>query len=383
MSVSHTWRSTILSFPSLWSVVHLDSEISPQTVHMLFQRSREHSLDVTIPQLPEHPGPMLKMARYSHMLEASLHVSRIRKFVYYSESGNDTIRLIRTFYMPAPNLTHLELGRLILQPETMIFPNLFGMEFPKLRVLEVAGITWPEVVGANLTTIAINDSLNPWLLKGCIPYSPNLKALKIRCIWDFNGPDLRTWQRITLPPGIRLSIKYSQVSPAILALFALPRDGYIKVTPSVHTFPYAPMLSYILPTDISHLQNMGTLTRLHIKAHFNLGLILEVKCFRLDLPVFRGSLRYPFESQMASFRERAPLAMWLLDNLDQIVLKGVEELRIEGFAGSLEPHAAELLALLGRLPALTRLVTTDDNEELLRCTLNKLGCRAVVVRAGR
>ena len=79
MSVSHTWRSTILSFPSLWSVVHLDSEISPQTVHMLFQRSREHSLDVTIPQLPEHPGPMLKMARYSHMLEASLHVSRIRK----------------------------------------------------------------------------------------------------------------------------------------------------------------------------------------------------------------------------------------------------------------------------------------------------------------
>ena len=39
MSVSRAWRLTILSFPSLWSTVHIGSEFSPTVIRMLLQRS--------------------------------------------------------------------------------------------------------------------------------------------------------------------------------------------------------------------------------------------------------------------------------------------------------------------------------------------------------
>jgi len=291
--------------------------------------------------------------------------------------------LVRIFSKPAPNLTHLELATFLPYDGPMPFPHLFELEFPKLRVLKVSGIEyWPEIVGANLTRITIAVHFNPQLFKRCIPYSPNLKVLKFQGIWNFPKPDLRTWQRITLPPGVCLVIKHSQVCPHILELFSLPRDGHIKIRPSMHCVAGRPPLSYILPAEVSHLQNLDTLTRLHMKAHFDAGFALELRCFRLDRPAFEVNVGHPFWSRTVG-QQMASRVMWFLTDLHRDVLGGVEELWMEGFVGSLELHVAELQSLLERMPVLTKLITADGNEETLRTSLDSLGSRAVVLRADR
>lgn len=377
MSVSHKWRSTILLFPSLWSVAYLSNKLPPEIVRMLLQKSGGHPLDVIVPL--EYPDSGSRFNRYSHALDASAHAPRIRKLTFYPDDGrNDMEHIVRIFSKPAPNLTHLDLAVLLDKP--VPFPDLFGLEFPKLRVLEVTRVEcWPGLVGANLTHIIINASLNPWLLKDCMVYSSNLKVLELLGIWDFNKPDLSTWQRITLPPGIHLSVQHTQMCPQILALFALPRDGHIRVRPSMISAPKEPLLSYVLPTEVSHLQNLRTLTRLHIKARFDVRVALELKCFRLNRPAFEVDIGYSFESRVV-VRQGASPVMWFLRNLHRIVLRGVEELRVDGFVGRLEPQEVELLAFLKRMPALTRVITTDGNQENIRSVLDNLGCRAIVIR---
>jgi len=74
--------------------------------------------------------------------------------------------------------------------------------------------------------------------------------------------------------------------------------------------------------------------------------------------------------------------MQFLGDLHPIVLGGVEELRMEGFVGPLEPQAIDLLKFLEGMPALTRLITADGNEKTFRSALDDLGYRAAVVRAG-
>ena len=288
--------------------------------------------------------------------------------------------IVRAFSKPAPNLTHLNLAALLPQDETVPFPNLFNLEFPKLRELKVTGVeAWPEIVGTNLTSITIGAPLNPLLLKRCIPYSPNLQVLKIQGIWDFNKPDLSSWKRIVLLPGVLLSIQHTSVCPYILALFALPQDGQIRVRPSIISVPDDPLLFYVLPTEISHLQNLQALTRLHVKARLNARVALELRCFRSNRPVFEVDIGYCFESRTMARRKVSPV-MWFLGDLHRIVLREVEELRMDGFVGHLGPLEAELRRFLKRMPALARLITTDSNEEALRSALNTLGCRAVVVR---
>ena len=139
--------------------------------------------------------PTPRFNRDSHALEASANTSRIRKFVLYkSYKGDDMGHLVRIFPNPAPNLTHLELCE-FREFGTIPFPNIFGLEFPKLRKLEIANVdAWPKVVGANLTHITINCSLDPLMLTQCIPYSPNLKVLKVRSVWNFIRPNPSTWK---------------------------------------------------------------------------------------------------------------------------------------------------------------------------------------------
>ena len=287
-------------------------------------------------------------------------------------------RIVRIFSKPAPNLTHLELVAFASQGDSMPFPSFFGLEFPRLRVLKVVCVEdWPEIVGVNLTRITINFSLTPWILKRCIPYSPNLKVLKIQGVWRFDEPDLTGWQRITLPPGVRLVLQYVEVCPRILALFALPRDSQLKVIPSMGSDPDEQLLSYVLPTEISHLHNLHTLTRLHIKVHVDVGIFLELRCFRLDQLVFEVDVGCAFPTVAQG--EALPV-MRFLGSLHQIVLRGVEELRMEGPFGPVEPQEIEFPTLLKRMPALTRLITTGGNEETLRSALDSLGCRAVVIR---
>ena len=380
-SVSRTWRSTILSFPPLWSVAYLSGNLPPETIRMLLQKSGAYPLDVIVPPTGLSTP---KFNRYSHALDASAHTPRIRRLRLYREAGGDDMKhLTRIFSSAAPNLTHLELLGFRSEDEVIPFPNLFGLVFPKLRVLKVAGVgAWPEIVGANLTHITIHVSPNPRLLNNCIPYSPNLKVLKICGVCDPEGPRIGARQIITLPPGTCLSIQDSRECPRVLTLFALPWDGHIKIRLSMNSQPNMPLFYYVLPLEISLLQNLRTLTRLHIKAHFDARIArvaLELKCFRLDQLAFEANIRYPFEGPVG-FRQDASPVVGLLDGLHQLALEGVEELRMEGIVGRFSPRGDELPIFLKRMPALTRLITTDGNEETLRSALDGLGCQAVVVR---
>ena len=77
---------------------------------------------------------------------------------------------------------------------------------------------------------------------------------------------------------------------------------------------------------------------------------------------------------------QASLVMRFLCELHQIVLRGVEELRMDGFVGGLAPQEAELLGFLKGMPALKRVITTDGNEAQLLSVLDSLGCQAIVVK---
>jgi len=326
-----------LSFPSLWSVAHLDGELSPETIRTLLGRSKGYPLDVIVP----YPGYTPKSIRYSHALDASAHTLRIQKFTFNLDAGkNDLWYIAGIFFRSAHSLTHLELAaRLGPGDKTAPFPGLFGLRFPNLKVLEVTGIeAWPETVGANLTHITINASLNPQLLKVCILCSPYLKALTIQGVLDFEHPNFSAWQRIPLPHGVCLTIRGSPSCSYILSLFTIPHDGHIRVSPTTISVPDMPLLFYALPIETSPLQNLCALTRLHMKARCTGTCVvtLELKCFRLDRPAFEVDVRYTFRG-VELLRQKASPAMWFLRGLNRLALKGVEEWRMDGFVGRLEP----------------------------------------------
>jgi hypothetical protein len=344
---------------------------------MLLRRSGGHPLGVIIPGTIRQPTS--KFIRNSQALEVSAHASRIQKFIFEDYGGYDTNRIVGVFSRPAPNLTHLGLrtsGPGGITP----FPNLFGLDFPKLKTLELEWVeAWPKIVGANLTRITINGTLDPHSLSHCISHSPNLKVLKLVGIWDFSDPDPSIWQRIALSPGVRLTIS-SPICPRILALFSLPQDCHLKIVHFWHISRGMALLSYFLPDDVAPFRNLRTLTRLYITARFGTDIGLTLKCCRLDRPALEVKVELPLE---------IPTMLWwgsmstmqFLGNLHPIVLGEVEELRMEGFVGPLEPRPTELLMFMKRMPVLTKLITMDGNEEVFRSALDNLGRRAVVVRA--
>jgi len=185
-----------------------------------------------------------------------------------------------------------------------------------------------------------------------------------------------------LTPGVCFTIGRTRLYSHILALFILPYDGHIRLGPLTLSVPDKPLLSYFLPFDISNLHNLGAPIRLHVKARVDVYVALELECFSLDRPAFEVNVKYSFDGRMMVEQKVSPVVR-LLSNLNQIVLGGVEELRLDGFAGRLEVQEAELLAFLMRLPALKRLITTDGNEEKLRSALDILGHPAAVVRVER
>jgi len=340
---------------------------------MLLQRSRGYPLDVIIPRAKHPPAPKSNLA--SQVLDAaSEHVSRIREFVFEDYGGYDTSKLLRIFSKPAPNLTRLELWT--PRPrQTMPFPWLFGWEFPKLGKLGIRGVrAWPSIVRANLTQITINEFLDPHSLGHCIPYSPNLEVLTLLDIREVREPDPSTWERIALSPGVRLTIKYSPRCPRILDFFSLPQDCQLKIGLPVDMGNGTSPLSCVLPDDTAPFQNLRTTAR------FNNKTGLKLKCCRLDLPALEVDVE--FARGPAGLEGDGTTVMRFWGDLHPIVLRGVEELRMEGFVGHLEPQAIECLKFLEGMPALTRLVTVDGNEEVFRSALDCLGCRAVVVRAG-
>jgi hypothetical protein len=365
----------MLSFPSLWSTIYVGSEFPQKVIQTLLQRSGSHPLDMII---PERHASASRLARYSTSLGASAHMYRIRKLSIYEDSGeNDAKHLFKIFSRPAPNLTHLQLVMYGAYSPISI-PSSFGSDFPKLRKLEVLGVAaWPEVVGTNLTHIVISSSFDPPQLTRCIPYSPNLRVLEIEGIHGH----LAASEMVALPAGIHLTIRRSSLCPKILRLFELPSDGHLQIEPSLlpRWAPGMPFLFWVLPHKIDHLQNLRTVTGLHMDVWLETYVKLRVKCFRQDQQVLEANIEFSPDILDATAKDVSP-AMGFLNNLDGIVLGEVEELRMGGFSGSLEPHVVELEGLLTRMPALARVITTDHNEEQLRHALDVLGCRATVVR---
>lgn len=98
-----------------------------------------------------------------------------------------------------------------------------------------------------------------------------------------------------LPPGVCLTIRRSPVCSQTLAQFALPRDGHVIVNPYVIHVPHMPLLFYVLPADTSHLQNLRTVTRFHMKTHIDDCAKLELKCFRSDRPAFEADIEYTYD----------------------------------------------------------------------------------------
>jgi len=350
---------------------------------MLLQRSGGYPLDIIIPRR-KYPSTVPKSNLASQVLDTvSAHASRIREFVFEDYGGDDTNSIRRIFSEPAPNLTRLELWT--PRPrQTMPFPYLFGWEFPKLRKLGIIGVrAWPDIAGANLTQITINEFLNPDSLRHSIPHSPNLEVLMLLDIREVRIPDPSTWQRIALPPGVRLTIKYSPYSPKrlrLLELFSLPQDCQLKIGLPEDMGNNMPSLSHVLPYDTVPLQNLRTLIRLHITARFNNKIGLELKCGMLDRPALEVNVE--FSRNPVGWEGNDTTVMRFLGDLHPIVLGGVEELRMEGFVGPLEPQAIDLLKFLEGMPALTKLITADSNEKAFRSALDDLGYRAAVVRAG-
>ena len=115
-----------------------------------------------------------------------------------------------------------------------------------------------------------------------------------------------------------------------------------------------------------------------MKADLDAGITLQLSCFRLDRPAFEVKIMYTPGLQAVAPESASPV-MGFLDNLEGIVLREVGELRMEGFVGSLEPQADELLAFFERMPVLTRVITIDKNEEELHSVLDVLDSRAAVV----
>ena len=116
-----------------------------------------------------------------------------------------------------------------------------------------------------------------------------------------------------------------------------------------------------------------------MKARLDDHVTLELKCFRLDHLAFEANVTYSSKLRITVPEIKSPV-MRFLCNSNCLELGGVEELRMEGLVGPLEPQPVELLSFLKRMPALTRVITGDGNEEALRFVLDSICCQAIVER---
>jgi len=122
------------------------------------------------------------------------------------------------------------------------------------------------------------------------------------------------------------------------------------------------------PTTETHLRFCGS----HFTfatGRFDLCDTLELEGYRMDRPAFEVTVRYSLELEPNGPAEGVARYVFSRD-VRKTVLMGVEELQMDGFAGCLKPLEAELPAFLERMPALTRVITTDSNEMILRSVLD-------------
>jgi hypothetical protein len=379
MLVSHMWRATMLSFPSLWSKIVMNVSVPQSGILTIVERSGSHPLQVEIPP-PGWSDIYPKSVRYKHADLVAGLLPRIAELTISTSSDYDILRICRAFHnRPAHQL---QLLKFLTAPR---LAKLFVLHPPRLRFLYVAGVeSWPDAIAENLIHIHLDITLNPRSLERVLKKSPRLERVTINGVyWKFED-----CPKISLVPGVRLIITRSQNTVA--SLFSLGPTNHISITTNISiTDRSIPSLLHLaLPRDISHLRNLNDLTVVHLNLvnsgedpHANAlkTVTVTLRCSTADQETLHIDLRYHFgylRSQNTAEMEmipRQPPAMRVLDYLCPLDLRKVVELRMEGFVGEWGLQSFELNYFLQRMPALRNITTSDGNREIFWSELSTMG----------
>lgn len=388
MLVSRIWRTTILSFPSLWSKLVMSTSVSRSRVLTLVERSGSHPLQVVIPPPPRSDAPP-KSIRYKHIDLVAELLPRISQLVIASRGGHDTAYIYRVFRdRTADRLRRLDF---IALPQV---DNLFVLYAPRLVSLYLSGVeSWPAPIAENLTHIHLDFHLNRTTLERDLKNSPRLKEIRINGV---HPPPERfgTRSRISLIPGVRLVITGSHNTVA--SLFALGSTNYLSITTNVIfiNFPTTSFLKFALPQDISHFRNLNDLTKVHLELVDSAGnprtraprtVTMILMCSTAERETLHLKLEYilsnprPSTTKETKIIPERPPAMRALNYLRPLDMSKVLELRMVGFVGEWGLQSFELYQFLLHMPALRRIRTGDDNKETFLFALSSMSHGAAVV----
>ena len=246
MLVSRMWRTTILSFPLLWSKLVLNASTSQSGMLALVDRSGSHPLEMEIPC--EDPDMYRRSVYYKHIGLMIKHLPRVSRLTIRTRGTYNTLRVCRMFRgSTADQLLELEL----------MGPEEFVLCAPRLQYLSIFCMkTWPLPLSENLTRIFLDSHFDPEALERGLKNCPRLKEISIHkayCQFDVPPGDLL---KIPLLPGVRLIIRDSHTSVA--SLFALGPTNFLSVEEDLSSLTSRLPHSSSLTIRIPHSSNMSS-----------------------------------------------------------------------------------------------------------------------------
>ena len=391
MLVSRLWKATILSFPSIWSKLVMNTSVSRLDMLTIVERSGSHPLQVVIP--PILPDATQKSLRYKHVDLVVGLLPRITHLVIAACSAySDAFQICRAFEgRPADQLRWLNFTASPVPVE------LFTLYPPRLTSLYLTAVkSWPAPIAENITHICLGFWLNPETLERDLKRSPRLEQIRIDGV-DYVSEHFRNHSRISLNPGTQLIIKDSEITVA--SLFSLGPTNYLSITKTVPATnsSVTSFLELTLPHDISCFRNLDGLTGVHLElidsgedsyTHRCRTVTVVLRCFTADCETLHISLEYSLSSLRSPntvgteiIPERPP-AMRALNYLRPLDLGKVVELRMEGFVGEWGLQTFELYRFLQRVPALRHIKTGDDNKVTFWSALSTVSRSTSVIVEG-
>ena len=392
MFVSHMWKTTILSFPSIWSRLVMTASVSQSGMATVVERSGSHPLQVVIPP-PELESVYPKSIRYKHVSLIIGLLPRISKLSIVTRSVLDTVRICSAF--EGRRADQLQRLNFIGYPA---LGELFSLDSPQLRFLYLCRVdSWPARTAENLTHVHLGGNMNPDNLERDLKHSPGLQEIRIDNVYQV--PErVGDYPKIRLASGVRLVITSSQNTVASLFVLGTSNSLSIRTTNiAITSIPITSFLRFALPRDLSRFRNVDSLTRIHLQlldsgegTHTRAARTVTVvlRCSTADRETLHVEVEYILSCPRSSntlegeiITERPP-AMRALNYLRPLDLKEVAELRMEGFIREWELQSFELRHFLQFMPALKRVMTADGNEGIFRVALDAMERRASVVVEG-
>jgi hypothetical protein len=359
----------------------MNASISQSQILTVVERSKSHPLQVIIPP-PAWSDEYAKSIRYKHIDLAAELLPRISQLTITTCGEYDTPRIYRAFGGRSSN----QLRRLsfVTVPAPRL-GELFALDAPRLRSLHLSGVeSWPPSMAENITHIRLNSNLNPETLERDLKNSPRLEEIRLDGVYHLA---IGILTKVSLIPGVRLII--TSCRDTVAHHFVLGSTNYLSIITSaaVTNLSVNPLLKITLPQDISCFQNLNDLTAVHLTlidsgvdqyAHTDRSVTVILRCSTADREVLHieveyilGGLWSSYMREMEIAPERPP-ATKALNYLRPLDLRGVVELRMEGFVGDWELRVSELYNFLQYMPALKRIVTGDDNKDVFLSALNAM-----------